>query len=93
MAGCMAEATAPAESLETAAACGLLQDYFFRYRPRCAAPPPVTGSDLIREFGLNPSPLFKKILGNVAERHLSQEGFTRAEAFDLIRTYLGDRPE
>jgi tRNA nucleotidyltransferase/poly(A) polymerase len=93
MADCMAEAAAPGELPEKAGAIHfrLLQDYFFRYRPRSAAPPPVTGSDLIREFGLNPSPLFKKILDKVAERRLAQEGFTRAEAFDLIRTYLGNR--
>ena len=71
----------------------MLRNYFFRYRPRALSRSPVTGQDLIREFGLKPSRRFKEILDRVDEKRLSQENFTRAEAFELIRAYLaGSRP-
>jgi hypothetical protein len=70
----------------------ILRDYFFRYRPRALSPSPVTGHDLIREFGLEPSERFKEILDRVDRERLSRENFTRAEALALIRTHLGKGP-
>lgn len=69
----------------------MLGDYLYRYRPRALSPSPITGRDLIREFGLRPSQHFKEILDRVDEERLSRESFTRAEALDLIRAYLAER--
>ena len=66
----------------------LLWNYFFRYRPRALSPPPITGEDLIREFGLRPSPRFKEILDRVDEERVLRASFTRAEALELVRAYL-----
>jgi hypothetical protein len=52
----------------------------------------VSGRDLIRELGLNPSRRFKEILDLVNGRRLSQESFSRAEALDLIHACLGNHP-
>jgi tRNA nucleotidyltransferase/poly(A) polymerase len=70
----------------------MLQSYFFQYRPRTLSPSPVTGHDLIREFGLQPSARFKEILDLLDEERLSRESFSRAEALDFIRAYMGDMP-
>jgi hypothetical protein len=66
----------------------LLWNYIFRYRPKALSPPPITGEDLIREFGLRPSPRFKEILDRVDEERLLRASFTRAEALELVRAYL-----
>lgn len=66
----------------------LLWNYFFHYRPRALSPLPITGEDLIREFGLRPSPRFKEILDRVDEERLLRASFTRAEALELVRAYL-----
>lgn len=70
----------------------MLRSYFFQYRPRTLTPPPVTGHDLIREFGLQPSARFKRILDLLDEERLSRESLSRAEALDFIRTCLGRIP-
>jgi tRNA nucleotidyltransferase/poly(A) polymerase len=69
----------------------MLRDYFYRYRPRALSPPALTGSDLLREFGLRPSPLFGEILDRVEAERLSRESFTRAEALELVRAHLAGR--
>jgi tRNA nucleotidyltransferase/poly(A) polymerase len=70
----------------------LLWNYFFRYRPKVLSPPPINGEDLIREFGLSPSPRFKEILDRVDEERLLRESLTRAEALELVRAYLENHP-
>jgi poly(A) polymerase len=54
-----------------------------RHKPKL-----VTGNDLIREFGLSPSPLFKTILTHVEEKRLTGEITTKAEALSNVRQYL-----
>ncbi len=44
---------------------GLLARFFGEHRPRRADPPLLTGRDLIAEFGLRPSPEFKKLLADL----------------------------
>ena len=66
-----------------------LFDHFFAgFQPRSKTPPLVTGYDLIDEFGLTPSPLFKKILKLVEEARLSNTIDSKPAALKLIREFL-----
>jgi hypothetical protein len=58
------------------------------FRPRVSRPQLITGRDLIADFGLKPSPLFKKILDRVEEERLSKRKMTRQEALDLVRDLI-----
>ena len=62
----------------------LMFDFENDFRPRASEPQLITGQDLIAEFGLNPSPLFKKILDRVEEERLSRRQMTRQEAIKLV---------
>ena len=66
----------------------LLHTYAFAHTPRLHSPPPISGNDLIREFGLKPSALFKQILDSIEEERLSRSELGRAEALEMVRTYL-----
>jgi len=66
----------------------LLHTYAFAHTPRLHSPPPISGNDLIREFGLKPSALFKQILDSVEEERLSRSELGRAEALEMVRAYL-----
>ncbi|MBI5579553.1 MAG: CCA tRNA nucleotidyltransferase [Deltaproteobacteria bacterium] len=66
----------------------LLQTYAFAYLPRFQSPPPISGNDLIAEFGLKPSALFKQILDSIEEERLSRSEMGRAEALEMVRAYL-----
>ena len=66
----------------------LKQDFETEFKPRASRPQLISGQDLIAEFGLNPSPLFKKILDRVEEERLSRRGMTRPEAIKLVRELI-----
>ena len=66
----------------------LLEDFFLKFKEVRHKPKLVTGHDLIREFGLSPSPLFKTILTHIEEKRLAGEITTKAEALSQIRQYL-----
>jgi hypothetical protein len=66
----------------------LLHTYAFAHTPRLHSPPPISGNDLIREFGLKPSALFKQILDSIEEERLSRSELGRAEALEMVRAYL-----
>ena len=66
----------------------LLHTYVLAHTPRLHSPPPISGNDLIREFGLKPSALFKQILDSIEEERLSRSELGRAEALEMVRTYL-----
>jgi tRNA nucleotidyltransferase/poly(A) polymerase len=66
----------------------LKQDFETEFKPRASRPQLISGQDLIAEFGLNPSPLFKKILDRVEEHRLSQSKMTRQEAIQLAREII-----
>jgi hypothetical protein len=70
-----------------------LAAYYFRYLPRALSPPPITGNDLIREFGLKPSGRFKEILDFIDEERLSRDGLTRPEALELVKKLLQKLPD
>ena len=86
----MAESAAPAERSQgfRSFTAELLHTFVFAYTPRRLSPPPVSGTDLIREFGLKPSALFKHILDSIEEERLSRSGVGRAEALEMVRAFL-----
>lgn len=62
--------------------------FYMEYMPRKASPPLLTGQDLIREFGLSPSPLFANILQRVEEARLSEKQMDRLAALSLVNLLL-----
>ena len=69
----------------------LMADFEKDYKLKTAAPPLITGYDLINEFGMKPSPLFKKILHCVEIERLSRSAMTRQEAVTLVRKLIDDQ--
>jgi hypothetical protein len=66
----------------------LRQDFDTEFKPRTSRPQLLGGQDLIAEFGLKPSPLFKKILDRVEEERLSRRDMTRQDAVLLVREMI-----
>jgi len=66
----------------------MIYDFFNRFKPVSNEPPLITGHDLIKVFGLTPSPLFKKILDLVDEAKLTHTIKNRTEALALVKEYL-----
>jgi len=66
----------------------MIEDFFSRFHPQTQTPPLITGYDLIAEFDLTPSPIFKKILKRVEEAKLSKTIDSKSEALKLVRDYL-----
>ncbi len=66
----------------------MIYDFFNRFKPISNEPPLITGHDLIKVFGLTPSPLFKKILDLVDEAKLTHTIKNRAEALARVKEYL-----
>jgi poly(A) polymerase len=62
--------------------------YYSILRPRAATPPPLNGKDLIKDFGLTPSPAFKQILQALEEEHLARDNLTREQALELVERLL-----
>lgn len=61
-----------------------------RFKPKSRQPPLITGRDLIREFNLQPSPLFKKILTMIEEERLSGNLENRQQAMARVKEILSD---
>ena len=66
----------------------LLQDYFAGFQAKKMAPPLVGGRDLIREFGLSPSPVFSVVLKRVEEARLAGDINTRDQALNFAEQVL-----
>jgi hypothetical protein len=66
----------------------LLSTFFRDFRPASNAPPLLTGRDLITEFHLAPSPLFKTILEHVEEIRIAGGIGTRQEALAWVASFL-----
>ena len=56
--------------------------------PVQAAPPLITGKDLIKELHLSPGPLFRIILDQVEEAHMEHTINTREQALELAAEYV-----
>jgi tRNA nucleotidyltransferase/poly(A) polymerase len=66
----------------------LLADFETSFKPKKSKPALITGSDLINEFGLQPSPRFKKILDRVEEERLSRSDMSRQDALALVKKLI-----
>jgi poly(A) polymerase len=66
----------------------IIREYFSVYRAKEVQPPLITGHDLIEEFGLTPSPLFKSLLEIVEENRLAEKNMTRRDALQLVSHIL-----
>ena len=66
----------------------LIQNYYSVLQPRSSLPAPLTGNDLIKEFGLKPSADFKRILARLKEEHLTKEVLTRHQALKLVERLI-----
>jgi poly(A) polymerase len=66
----------------------LMLDFETNFTSRKSGSRLITGHDLTAEFGLKPSPLYKKILTRVEEERLSRSDMTRQEAFNLVRKLI-----
>jgi tRNA nucleotidyltransferase/poly(A) polymerase len=65
-----------------------LVKYYSILLPKASRPQPLTGHDLIKEFKLKPSPLFKRILKYVEEENLARSNLSRRQALELVRKRL-----
>ena len=66
----------------------LIHNYYSVLQPRALLPLPLTGSDLINEFGLKPSAEFKRILERIEEERLTQQELTRRQALKLVKKLI-----
>ncbi len=66
----------------------LLHVYFHEFSVQKNAPPLITGHDLIQDFNLKPSALFKTILNHIAELQIAGQIESREQALDRVRRYL-----
>lgn len=69
----------------------LMLDFENDFEPRASGAQLITGHDLITDFGLKPSPIFKKILARVEEERLSKPEMTRQKAIKLVRELIQNR--
>ena len=68
----------------------LIQEYYRVLRPRASLPLPLNGMDLINEFGLKPSALFRRILKHVEEERPERAAPT-TESASRLRGPLPER--
>jgi poly(A) polymerase len=66
----------------------LIQNYYSVLQPRASLPLPLTGNDLINEFGLKPSAEFKRILKRIEEERLTKQVLTRHQALKLVEELI-----
>jgi len=65
-----------------------IADEYPAFRSRALRPSLLSGHDLIKEFGLSPSPQFKVILRLLEEERLSNNKMTRTDALDWVKKYI-----
>jgi poly(A) polymerase len=69
----------------------LMVDFETNFKPKTSGPRLISGHDLTVEFGLAPSPRYKKILARVEEERLSRSDMTRQEALELVKKLIGNK--
>ena len=62
--------------------------YYTVLQPRSVLPPLINGHDLIKEFALVPSTVFKQILDYIEQERLARKNLTREQALELVRNLL-----
>ena len=68
----------------------IIHDFFSEFKQKKLKPPLITGYDLINEFGLIPSPLFRTILNRVEEARLSGKIKTKKQAIGSVKRFITD---
>lgn len=68
----------------------LLTKYETDFKLKKSKPALLTGRDLIHEFGLQPSPQFKKILDRVEEERLLRSAMSRQEALAMVQKLIAE---
>jgi poly(A) polymerase len=63
----------------------LIGQYYTVLRPRASLPPPISGQDLIEEFGMKPSKQFRQILTRVEEERLAKVTYSREDALKFVK--------
>lgn len=66
----------------------LMRAYDSDFREQAGKPPLINGHDLIKEFGLTPSPLFSDLLSRIEEERLSGRLQSRAQALEWVKNFL-----
>ncbi len=66
----------------------MIKYYFSYFQPEKLKPPLITGSDLINNFALTPSPLFKRVLWRVEEARITKKIKNKDEAIQLAKDIL-----
>jgi len=66
----------------------LLHHYLSDFRLQLSATPLLNGNDLISEFGLTPSLLFRRVLTRVEEEQLLNPKMTRKDAIKFVEALL-----
>ncbi|MBW2250378.1 MAG: HD domain-containing protein, partial [Deltaproteobacteria bacterium] len=66
----------------------MVKYYFSYFQAAKSKPPLITGRDLINNFALAPSPLFKNILRRVEEARISKKINNKDEALALVKKLL-----
>lgn len=66
----------------------LIRSYLIEFLPKAAAPPLISGHDLIRQCRLSPSPLFSEILSRVETERLAGRLKSRADALQWVKNFL-----
>lgn len=66
----------------------MIKQYTDLFLPLKSSPPLIDGNDLIREFGLKPSPLFSKILAHIEEERFAGNIANREDALAHVKKFL-----
>ena len=66
----------------------IIHDFFSGFKQKKLKPPLITGYDLIDEFALTPSPLFRTILNRVEEARLSGKIKTKKQAIGSVKKFI-----
>jgi|WetSurMetagenome_2_1015567.scaffolds.fasta_scaffold15382_4 poly(A) polymerase len=66
----------------------MLTSYHREFKPLSILPPLINGNNLIKEFGLFPSPLMGRILNHIKEKRLQRLIYTREEALNEVKKFL-----
>ncbi len=66
----------------------MIKYYFSYFQPEKLKPPLITGSDLINNFALTPSPLFKRVLWRVEEARITKKIKNKDEAIQLAKDII-----
>jgi len=66
----------------------LMKDFTSHFSIKLTEPPLLNGNDLIKDLGLNPSPLFSTVLNSVEDARLSGSIKNKKEALELAKKII-----